>query len=58
MKKKKSGLLICFNNIYLQQLMVQKYTDVVNRNKTTVESITVPLQCTDTVYEFMLKSRK
>lgn len=40
--------------------LVQKYTDVVNRNKTTVESITAPLQYTDTVHEiqFMLKSRK
>lgn len=38
---------IRFNNIYLQQLLVQKYTDVINRNKSTVKSITAPLQYTD-----------
>lgn len=38
---------IRFHNIYSQQLLVQKYTDVINRNKSTVESITAPLQYTD-----------
>lgn len=38
---------IRFNNIYLQQLLVQKYTDVINNTLILMHEI-----------QFMLKSRK
>lgn len=46
-KKRTMFFKIRFHNIYLQQLLVQKYTNVIDRNKSTVESITAPLQYTD-----------